>query len=209
MSDEDVFRRLAAMEADVPVFDLRDTRNLNRYQSSRVLEAWAAISEWPLLLYSPSGINQTDHRHWPFLRQPGAEILFLDYIQHPPIEVLGVKTEFERVTRISANLCDLGRSTNVPIVVLSQLSRPDKKGLGQREPTMEDLRQSGQLEQDADIVVLLYRPGGEPTEDGKPTWTRKDKIIIGKQRNGPAGEAVLVSYNGPKYMYEPRGAISQ
>jgi replicative DNA helicase len=127
----------------------------------------------------------------------------VDYLQHPSLHVPGAKQEFERVTEISSALCDIGKANNVPIVALSQLSRPDKKYQA-REPRMEDLRQSGQIEQDADLIALLYRPEEQDGDEGATRFTGLDKIILAKQRNGPAGEFIAVKFDGPMCVYKPR-----
>lgn len=205
MSGEDVFNRLASMETGIPVFALQDTRGLSTVESNRVKEAYAAIASWPFeLRCGPLSIRELKATA-KLLIAKGTEILYADYLQHPSLKVPGLKIsqEFERVTEISSVLCDIGKSNNVPMVALSQLSRPDKRG-PIREPRMDDLRQSGQIEQDSDVIVLLHRPQDEPGEDGRGRFTGLDKAIIEKQRNGPAGESLPVWFDGPACMYRPR-----
>ena len=69
---------------------------------------------------------------------------------------------------------------------------------------MEDLRQSGQIEQDADVVMLLHRPEAKAAEEGRTTFTGMDKIVLAKQRNGPAGEFIAVWFDGPMSVYKAR-----
>lgn len=203
MSGEDVFMRLASMETGIKVCDLRDMRTLNRQDTARVQEAWAEIAKWPLELRCGSISLRELKATARMLISRGTELIAVDYLQHPSLKVHGAKDEFDRVTQISAGLCDIAKTGDVPVVALSQLARPDKR-VAVREPRMEDLRQSGQIEQDADVVVLLHREEGEPTADGKPVWTGRDKLILAKQRNGPAGEAIPVWFNGPMSVYQPR-----
>ena len=114
------------------------------------------------------------------------------------------KTDFDRVTAVSESLCELATSTHVPVVPLSQLRRAERRDIA-AEPSLEDLRQSGQIEQDAHAVFLLHRPKGvQPGPDGKSYFTGDDKIIIAKQRSGPAGTYVKVRFNGPMAMWEER-----
>ncbi len=105
---------------------------------------------------------------------------------------------------MSEALCELAKSTQVPVVALSQLRRADSRDLS-AEPSLEDLRQSGQIEQDAHAVFLLHRPRSlQAGPDGKTHFTGDDKIIIAKQRSGPAGTYVRARFDGPRGMWEGR-----
>ena len=96
----------------------------------------------------------------------------MDYLQR--VKAPG-KTDFDRVTAVSESLCELAKSTQVPVVALSQLRRTDRRDMT-AEPSLEDLRQSGQIEQDAHAVFLLHRPKGlQPGPDGKSYFTGEDR----------------------------------
>jgi replicative DNA helicase len=118
------------------------------------------------------------------------------------------KTDFDRVTAVSESLCELAKATQVPVVALSQLRRAERRDFT-AEPSLEDLRQSGQIEQDAHAVFLLHRPrgvqpGGTHGGEAKSYFTGEDKIIIAKQRSGPAGTYVKVRFDGPRGRWEAR-----
>jgi replicative DNA helicase len=102
----------------------------------------------------------------------------------------------------------LAKTTQVPVVALSQLRRAERRDFT-AEPSMEDLRQSGQIEQDAHAVFLLHRPRGvQPAgaygAETKTYFTGEDKIIIAKQRSGPAGSYIKVHFEGPRGIWAER-----
>jgi replicative DNA helicase len=114
--------------------------------------------------------------------------LFIDYMQ------LITSTErFEnrqqQISAISRNLKTLAKELDVPIVVLSQLSRAVETRGGERRPILSDLRESGAIEQDADTVLMLYRP--EIYEGDRSENVGIAEVIIAKQRNGPTGTVKL------------------
>jgi replicative DNA helicase len=118
-------------------------------------------------------------------------LVIVDYIQF--IHGSGRKFESrqQEVSEISRSLKSLAKDLDIPVVVLSQLSRKtEDRGRKDNKPQLSDLRDSGAIEQDADIVAMLYREGYYNRED--PDLQRKATLIIGKQRNGPTGEINLV-----------------
>ncbi|KQR33148.1 hypothetical protein ASF71_16795 [Deinococcus sp. Leaf326] len=126
-------------------------------------------------------------------------MLFLDYLQLVEADStsgrLGMNRTLE-VSAISRNLKKLARELNIPIVVLSQLSRAVEQRPNHR-PVLSDLRESGAVEQDADTVMFIYR---DEYYDPNTADQGVAEIIIGKQRNGPVG-TVKVSYNSQFVMF--------
>jgi replicative DNA helicase len=95
----------------------------------------------------------------------------------------------EEVSAISRGLKAIAKDLDVPMLVLSQLSRqPDRRG-GDHRPQLSDLRESGSIEQDADVVMFIIRPA---VYDANVEDPRLAQVIIAKQRNGPTGEIDLV-----------------
>jgi replicative DNA helicase len=124
----------------------------------------------------------------------GIKIIFIDYLG-----LIGYDSKLvrhEQISFISRSLKSLARELKIPIVVLCQLNREmERTGLGQ-PPTLANLRDSGSIEQDADLVMFLHKKqhkkGEEPQDetDGIPT-----ELIIAKQRNGPIGKIELIMHS--------------
>jgi replicative DNA helicase len=125
----------------------------------------------------------------------GAKLIIVDYLQL--VTSPGAKTERDRVNEISAGLRHLAKATQIPVIALSQLARPAGRDVNER-PTMYHLKESGNLEQDAYSVLLLYRPQDEQG------FTGQDEIIIAKQRFGEAGTYVPVRFDKHRVTYVER-----
>lgn len=130
-------------------------------------------------------------------REKGLHMIVVDYLQlmtQPKAESRQME-----ISQISRSLKELSRELNVPVIALSQLSRAVESREDKR-PQLSDLRESGSIEQDADIVMMLYRPEYyNPTEENRGLA----EVIIGKQRNGPTG-AVKLQFFGSMMRFENR-----
>ena len=117
------------------------------------------------------------------------ELIIIDYIQI--MRGMGrMESRQQEISDISRSLKGLAKDLNVPVIAISQLSRkPEEKGREGR-PQLSDLRDSGAIEQDADVVAFIYREGYYKRDD--PDKEKSATLIIGKQRNGPTGEVNLV-----------------
>lgn len=123
------------------------------------------------------------------------DVIFVDYLQKIPAAGRGrTLSDFERVSQVSSDLQQLGRRTGKIIIALSQLSRPDGKD-NSKAPTMSSLRQSGQIEQDADVVLLLYK------EYPKETYSRRC-LDIAKNKDGLAGLGLLLDFAGDNQRFK-------
>lgn len=191
MTEDQIMQRFLAMETGFNISDLRDPRNLSSDEMMRITRALGEIGEWPVMIDDSSRltIQELSARARLFAAK-GAEVIYVDYLQR--VKGNGEKL-FEQVTHVSEGLCELAKSSKLPVVALSQLRRNDDSA-----PSLEDLRQSGQIEQDAHGVFLLWRPK-------KGThYTGEDEIILSKQRDGPSGGHVNVYFHGPTGSWKPR-----
>ncbi len=126
------------------------------------------------------------------------DVIVVDYLQKVSASRGGRPlSDFERVSQVSSDLQQLGRRTGMLIVALSQLSRPEKTDRDGKEkaPTMSSLRQSGQIEQDADVVLLLYK------EYPKETYSRRC-LDIAKNKDGLAGIGILLDFDGDNQRFK-------
>jgi replicative DNA helicase len=133
--------------------------------------------------------------------QHDIQAVFIDYMQ---LMSLGgrVESRQQEISTISRYLKSLARELNVPVVVLSQLNRGAEGREGHR-PRMSDLRESGSIEQDADVVILLHRE--DYYHRGEAEWeeTNTAEVIIAKQRNGPTGITELI-FDGRTTRFKPK-----
>ena len=124
------------------------------------------------------------------------DVILVDYLQKIPAPKDGrYFSEFERVSRVSSDLQQLGRTIGKTVIALSQLSRAEKRKDGSiPPPTMSSLRQSGQIEQDADVVLLLYKE----YQDFDKTRRCLD---VAKNKDGEAGVGLLLNFDGDKQCF--------
>lgn len=124
------------------------------------------------------------------------DVIFIDYLQKIPSgKSARFSGDFERVSMVSHELQQLGRTTGKIVVALSQLSRPEKTKSGEvKPPRLSDLRQSGQIEQDADVVLLLYKEF--------PDWSHSPRLLdIAKNKDGMAGLGLKLNFDGDKQRF--------
>jgi replicative DNA helicase len=136
-------------------------------------------------------------------RESGLDLVVVDYLQlmHAPSERASQSREQEIAT-ISRSLKALANELKIPIVALSQLNRSVEKRKGEA-PMLSDLRESGAIEQDADIVMFLHRQEEEDKEHaGPPADTQQVQLIIAKQRQGPVGTIELVFFRSNTFFAE-------
>jgi len=187
MSSDQLVDRMLAAEANVDLWRLRtgrlnDKGDNNDFQ--RIGEAMGILSEAKLFIDDTASANIMEMRT--MARRLQAEhnlgLIIIDYLQL--MEGRGSENRVQEISEISRGLKNLARELNIPILALSQLSRAVESRSPQI-PKLSDLRESGSIEQDADVVLFLYREDRE-----KPDTPNKGvvKIIIAKHRNGPVGE---------------------
>jgi len=152
---------------------------------SRIDSAVSLMSEAPLYIDDSPALSPTEVRARArrLKREHGLGLIVIDYLQL--MQVAGTKeNRATEISEISRSLKALAKELKVPVVALSQLNRSVEQRTD-KKPVMSDLRESGAIEQDADLIVFIYRE--EVYEPDTPRRGIAD-IIIGKQRNGPIGE---------------------
>ena len=140
-------------------------------------------------------------------REHNIGLLIVDYLQlvHPGVRA---DTREQEIAYISRQLKALAKDLSIPVVVLSQLSRP-QKGQEEKRPVLSDLRESGAIEQDADVVIFIHKEKvGEEERDGKKVPIFEHELIVAKQRNGPT-DTVPVTFMSKFITFEPRAKMTQ
>ena len=143
------------------------------------------MSDVPIFIDDSAGLSPTEVRARArrLKREHGLGMIVIDYLQL--MQTVGqTENRATEISEISRSLKALAKELDVPVVALSQLNRSVEQR-NDKKPVMSDLRESGAIEQDADLIVFIYRE-----EVYQPDTARKGvaDIIIGKQRNGPVGE---------------------
>ena len=192
MSSFQLAQRLLCAEARVDSHRLR-TGRLSDEEWTRLGVRVGELAQAPIFIDDSPALNVLEIRAK--ARRLQAEhnvgMIIVDYLQL--LSVPGyAESRTQEVSRISRSLKALAKELNIPVVALSQLSRQTEMRGGDRRPQLSDLRESGSIEQDADVVLFVYRPEvyGLTDQDGNPQEGVAE-IIIGKQRNGPIGTVYL------------------
>ena len=189
MSKEQLVNRLFSLESQVDAQALR-TGNMKDSDWEKLIEGAGIIGKSNLIIDDTPGISVSELRSKcrKYKLEHGLDIVIIDYLQLMTGSV-GKNSESrqQEISEISRSLKGMARELNVPVVALSQLSRavesrPDKR------PMLSDLRESGAIEQDADVVMFIYR---DEYYNKDSEFKKQAEIIIAKQRNGPVGTVNL------------------
>jgi replicative DNA helicase len=200
MSESELAQRFVASQARIKGEELRRGR-VPESKWPKILEACQRLSQAPLYIddSSDTGVLEVRAKCRRLHSQipGGLELVVVDYLQLMRHEGR-VESRVEQVSQISRGLKGLARELNVPVIALSQLSRAVEQRGGDKKPVLSDLRESGAIEQDADLVMFIYREEYYDKESERPG---EADIIIAKHRNGPTGEVVLTFQKEyPRFM---------
>ncbi len=199
MSKESLFMRLLSSEAKIDSHRLA-TGALGQKDYGRISHALETLSAMKLFIDDTAGISVMEMRAKARRLQAehGLDLIVIDYVQ-----LMSGRGRFENrvleLASISRSLKGLAKELRVPVVVLSQLSRAPEQRPDKR-PLLSDLRESGALEQDADLVMMIYREDFY-NRDENVEPTNIAEIIIAKQRNGPTG-TVKLAFSGGQTRFE-------
>ncbi len=189
MSKEQLMLRFLCSEARLDSHRLK-VGGFTRDEWSRLMRTMAILSEAKIFLDDSSGLTPIEMgaKARRLKAEQGLDLIIVDYLQ-----MMRMKGRYDNrqqeITAISRSLKELAKELSVPVVALSQLHRgPETRGKDHK-PMLSDLRESGAIEQDADIVCFIYREEVyEPTEENRGLA----EILVRKQRNGPTGDIELV-----------------
>ncbi|MBI2598722.1 replicative DNA helicase [Candidatus Curtissbacteria bacterium] len=181
MSKEELVDRLLVSQSEVDAWRLK-TGKLDDDDFDRLQEAMGILADAPLFIDDTPASNILEMRTKARRLQVehGLSLLVVDYLQL--IHGRNLENRVQEVSEISQNLKNLARELKIPVLACSQLSRAVEQR-GSRRPQLADLRESGAIEQDADVVMFIWRPDAEKIE--------QVKLDIQKHRNGPTGEIDL------------------
>jgi len=207
MSKEALLQRLLASVAQVDAHKFRSGR-LNREDWRRMTEGLGQISSAPLWIDDAGSISvlEIGAKARRLKRDKGLSLLIVDYLQ-----LITARGRFnsrqEEVASISRALKGLAKELQIPVLVLSQLTRAPERE--ERGPQLSDLRESGAIEQDADVVMFIYRPNFFK-KDATPEERDMAEINIAKQRNGPTDKVKFVFLSSfTRFEEAARDAFSQ
>ena len=200
MSESELAQRFVASQAKIKGEELRRGK-VAEARWPKILEACQRLAGAPLFVddSSDTGVLEIRAKSRRLHQQleGGLGLIIVDYLQLMRHEGR-VESRVEQVSQISRGLKGLARELEVPVIALSQLSRGVEQRGGDKRPVLSDLRDSGAIEQDADLVMFIYRDEYYDKESERPG---EADIIIAKHRNGPVGEVVLTFQKEyPKFM---------
>jgi len=192
MSKDQLVDRLLAAEAEVDLWKMR-TGRLNdigpENDFERIGHALGRLSEAPIFIDDSGTVNimelRTKARR--LQAEQAIELIVVDYLQL--MEGRNTENRVQEVSEISRSLKTLAKELNVPVLALSQLSRAVEQRGGDKKPQLSDLRESGSIEQDADVVMFIYRDEMYTGKESRKPHIAE--ILIRKHRNGPTGEIEL------------------
>lgn len=208
MSKEQLANRILCSEAMVDLQKVR-TGQISDEEWEKLVQAAGELSRSRLIFddepdLTPRLLRAKARR---MKREYGIDVIFIDYLQLMSSKSRNYESRQQEITEISRSLKLLARELNITVVALSQLSRAVEQREDKR-PRLSDLRESGAIEQDADLVMFLYRDAyykrkKETEEKNILNEPHEAELIIGKQRNGPVGTVKLVFNPKLATFYEP------
>lgn len=186
MSQEELVDRLLVGQADVDAWKIK-TGRLSESDFTKLSNAMGELADAPIFIDDTPGISVFEMRTKArrLILEQNISLFIVDYLQ---LVDPGRRYDnrVQEVSIVSQSLKNLARELKVPVLAVSQLSRAVEHR-GEKKPQLADLRESGSIEQDADVVMFLYR-----LEDEIMSQIRQIKLLIAKHRNGPMGEIDLL-----------------
>jgi replicative DNA helicase len=192
MNRKQIVTRFLSHESELNLLEIR-TGRLPKRDYPKLACAAGPISEYKIYIddFAEEQVMSILSKCRRLKKQSGLDLIIIDYLQLMDGDKEKTENRQQEITKISRGLKQCAKHLDVPLLALAQLSRaPDVRSNNEHRPQLSDLRESGAIEQDADVVIFLYRPEVYfPSEEN----TGKAEMIIGKQRNGPIG-TIMLSY---------------
>ncbi len=192
MTAQSLVQRLLCSRAKIDMNKLR-SGFLSKTDMHAMMRVAGDLAEASIFIDDTPGlsINELQAKARRLKQQHDIQLIAIDYLQLLRAPDVGNRDGREKeIAAISGGIKGIAKELNIPVVVLAQLNRnPDSRGGG--KPRMSDLRESGSIEQDADLIGLLIREEIYAEDDKKDELKGKAELIIAKQRNGPTGEVPL------------------
>ncbi|MCA9363406.1 replicative DNA helicase [Candidatus Kaiserbacteria bacterium] len=191
MSDQQLVDRMLAAEAGVDSWKLRTGRLSNDNEYEALQQAMHKLNDAPIHIIDDADMNIVKMRSATrrLMNEHGVDLLIVDYLQlMSPTATKNSDSMVQQITEISRSLKILAKEMNIPVIALSQLSRAVEQRGG--KPRLSDLRDSGSIEQDADVVMFIHRED-KMNKDKEAERPNIAEIMVEKHRNGAVGMAEL------------------
>lgn len=191
MTEDQLIERAICSRARVNIRNVRE-RFLAERDFPKLTTSAGRIGAAPLYIDDSSGLSIMElraraRRMWQLY---GIKLFVIDYLQLMHSTARKAHNRQQEIGDISRGCKALAKDLNVPVVVLAQLNRELEKDKN-RKPRLSDLRESGDIEQDGDLIGLLYKPATEDDDDGREQEAIPVNLLIAKQRSGPCGDVFL------------------
>jgi replicative DNA helicase len=211
MTSDSLVLRMLCSRSRVNLRNVRDGFLAER-DFPKLTGAAGKLANAPLFIDDSSGLSilQLRAKARRLHQQYGIKLFVIDYLQLLHSTARRAENRQQEIADISSGIKSLAKELNVPVIVLSQLNRELERDKN-REPRLSDLRESGAIEQDADLVGLLYRPKSGDDEEAGSTPAEEEAVpvnlLIAKQRNGPTGY-VNLTFLKPYTRFESAAKVS-
>ncbi len=190
MSKEQLVKRFLCSEARIDAQRI-NTGFLTKDDWAKLSHVSGELSETKIFIDDTASITVSELRSKArrlSLEQHGLDLIIVDYLQLMSGSTQRYENRTQEISQISRGLKGIAKELSLPVIAISQLSRAVESRRGDHRPQLSDLRESGSIEQDADVVLFIYREDMiNPTEENNGLA----ELIIGKQRNGPTGSIQL------------------
>lgn len=212
MTSESLVLRMLCSRSRVNLRNIREGFLAER-DFPKLTGAAGKLAKAPLYIDDSSGLSilQLRAKARRMSQQFGIKLFVIDYLQLLHSTARRAENRQQEIADISSGVKSLAKELNVPVIVLSQLNRELERDKN-RKPRMSDLRESGSIEQDADLVCLLYKPNAADDDDPASTASEDDSVpvnlLIAKQRNGPTGD-VQLTFLKPYTRFESAAKVSE